>query len=81
MKRIVAGVAGATLAVMALAACSSGGTAATTAAGGATSAASGPIKVALIAKGTSDYWTLVKNGAEQAGKDLGACLLYTSRCV
>ncbi|HOC14545.1 MAG TPA: substrate-binding domain-containing protein [Propionicimonas sp.] len=78
MKKFIAGVAGATIAVLALSACSAGGTAATSAAAGASSAAGGSIKVSLIAKGTSDYWTLVKNGAEAAGKDLGVEVTYNA---
>jgi ribose transport system substrate-binding protein len=78
MKKLLAGVAGAALAVS-LAACGTGGAAtsaapgATSAAPGATSAApGGSTKIALIAKANaSDYWTMVKSGAMAAGQELG----------
>ncbi|MEW2502182.1 substrate-binding domain-containing protein [Amycolatopsis sp. CA-161197] len=41
---------------------------------------SGPLKVAVITHGTAGdaFWNVVKNGAEQAGKDLGVQVEYAS---
>jgi ribose transport system substrate-binding protein len=79
MKKLVAGIAGAAI-VLSLAACGGGGTSTTAApAGTATTGATGDkIRVSLVAKGTSDYWTLVKNGAMAAGADLGAEVTYNA---
>ena len=70
MKKLLAGLAGVAL-VASLAACSSGAATTGTAAGSAP-AASGSTKIALVAKANaSDYWTMVKDGALAAGKELG----------
>ncbi|GAA3584394.1 sugar ABC transporter substrate-binding protein [Amycolatopsis ultiminotia] len=41
---------------------------------------SGPLKVSVITHGTAGdaFWNVVKNGAEQAGKDLGVQVEYTA---
>ena len=70
MKKLLAGLAGAAL-VVSLAACSSGATTPGSAAGSAP-AAGGSTKIMLVAKANaSDYWTMVKDGAMAAGKELG----------
>ena len=70
MKKLLAGLAGAAL-VASLAACSSGA-ATTSSATGSAPAASGSTKIMLVAKANaSDYWTMVKDGAMAAGKELG----------
>ncbi|SEP51599.1 substrate-binding domain-containing protein [Amycolatopsis saalfeldensis] len=47
---------------------------------GAPVESSGPLKVAVITHGTAGdaFWNVVKNGAEQAGKDLGVQVEYNS---
>ena len=76
MRKLLAGAAVASLAITALTACSSATPTTTTSATGAASTAT--IRVSLVAKGTSDYWTLVKNGAVAAGKELGAEVNYNA---
>lgn len=67
-KKLIAGALSALMAATALSAC--GGNDSPNGDGSAAAAGSG--KVSLIAKANaSDYWTLVKNGAMAAGKDLG----------
>jgi ribose transport system substrate-binding protein len=70
MKKLIAGLAGAAL-LATLAACA-GGAATTTSGTASVPASGGSTRIALIAKANaSDYWTMVKDGALAAGKELG----------
>ncbi|SEC11666.1 monosaccharide ABC transporter substrate-binding protein, CUT2 family [Amycolatopsis tolypomycina] len=81
----LAGVAAIAAAGLVLSACS-GPTAdnSSTSASGSSAAAapssSGPLKVAVVTHGSAGdaFWNVVKNGAEQAGKDLGVGVDYFS---
>jgi simple sugar transport system substrate-binding protein len=80
-RRLLVGVASA--GVLMLAACS--GPAADNSSGSANTRAAaapstGQLKVAVITHGGSGdaFWSVVKNGAEQAGKDLGVSVSYSS---
>ncbi|MEU0537895.1 sugar ABC transporter substrate-binding protein [Amycolatopsis tolypomycina] len=81
----LAGVAAIAAAGLVLSACS-GPTAdnSSTSASGSSAAAapssSGPLKVAVVTHGSAGdaFWNVVKNGAEQAGKDLGVGVEYFS---
>ena len=71
MKKLLTGVVG-VVAAVALTACNSG-----TTTPGASAPAGGTLKIALIAKANaSDYWTMVKNGAMAAGKELGVDVTF-----
>ncbi|MHA6512807.1 substrate-binding domain-containing protein [Tessaracoccus sp. Z1128] len=72
MRKLLASFAIATVAIATLGACTNTATTTDSATSGGSGAAEGTIRVALIAKGTSDYWTLAKDGAMAAGEDLGA---------
>lgn len=69
MKKLIAGVL--TAVVLSAAAC----TADQSGAGGASDAS---MRVTLIAKGTDDHWALVKEGAFQAGKELGVTVTFNA---
>ncbi|WP_246127758.1 sugar ABC transporter substrate-binding protein [Amycolatopsis rhizosphaerae] len=81
-KRFTA-VAALAAAGLALAACSGPSADKPAASTGATAAApsgGGPLKVAVVTHGSAGdaFWNVVKNGAEQAGKDLGVGVDYYS---
>lgn len=81
-KRLVAGAAILAAGIL-LTACSGpkSDTAASTSSGTAAAApSSGPFKVAVVTHGSAGdaFWNVVKNGAEQAGKDLGVTVDYNS---
>lgn len=75
MKKILTALTSAAV-LVSLAACSNGTS--TSATGAASSGSgSGSTKIALIAKANaSDYWTMVKNGAMAAGKDLNVQVTF-----
>ena len=78
----LAGVAALAAAGLALAGCSgpTADTGSTASSGAATAPSGGPLTVAVVTHGTSGdaFWNVVKNGAEQAGKDLGVHVDYYS---
>ena len=81
-KRLMAGAAVLAAGIL-LTACSgpASDTAASTSAGTAAAApSSGPLKIAVVTHGSAGdaFWNVVKNGAEQAGKDLGVTVDYNS---
>jgi ribose transport system substrate-binding protein len=72
MKKFVASVAGLTLAVAALTACTSATPAPAGSGSAASGAPSGGGRIALISKAIgADYWMTVKDGAMAAGQELG----------
>ncbi|MBN9744227.1 MULTISPECIES: sugar ABC transporter substrate-binding protein [Amycolatopsis] len=73
-------VAGLLAAGLLLAACTGPAAEPKTTAPAAAPTPSGPLKVSVITHGTAGdaFWNVVKNGAEQAGKDLGVQVEYTS---
>jgi ribose transport system substrate-binding protein len=72
MKRFVASVAGLTVAVAALTACTSATPAPAGSGDAASSASVGGGRIALISKAIgADYWMTVKDGAMAAGQELG----------
>ncbi len=79
MKRPIVGLIAASLAALSMAACSSNGGSSTPGTDGAGDSvpAAGDVRIALIAKANaSDYWTAVKDGAMQAGTDLGVQVTF-----
>lgn len=81
-KRLIAGAAVLAAGIL-LTACSgpASDTAASTSSGTAAAApSSGPLKIAVVTHGSAGdaFWNVVKNGAEQAGKDLGITVDYNS---
>ena len=81
-KRLMAGAAVLAAGIL-LTACSGpkSDTATSTSSGTAAAApSSGPFKVAVVTHGSAGdaFWNVVKNGAEQAGKDLGVTVDYNS---
>jgi simple sugar transport system substrate-binding protein len=84
-KPRLAGVAAIAAAGLVLAACSgpSADNSSSTSSGSSTApapGAGGPLKVAVVTHGSAGdaFWNVVKNGAEQAGKDLGVGVDYYS---
>ncbi len=68
-----------TLAILLLAACAAcgGGDKAAPAASGSSAAAPGAFTIAVIPKGTTHtFWQSIRAGAEQAGKELGATIIW-----
>jgi simple sugar transport system substrate-binding protein len=73
--------AAATAATLVLAACSGPeGTNSSDSGSGDTSSGTGDLKIAVVTHGSAGdaFWNVVKNGAEQAGKDLGVQVEYNS---
>lgn len=76
MRKVLAGVIGATVAMTALAACSGNANPNTSATDGA--ASGGTKTISVVVKGKNTYWALVESGARQAGKDLGVTVNFNA---